>query len=99
MRKTPIPDIPTFGDPSPRLNPIAQAAYRMSWRGIVPPLGAVLGPIAIFMGMIAVRRYRANPKVQGYGQARVAIGLGLIQAATQIAGLYCIARHFGWLGS
>ena len=41
MRKTPIPDIPIFGDSSPRQNPLAQNAYRLSWRGIVPPLGMV----------------------------------------------------------
>jgi hypothetical protein len=99
MRKTPIPDIPVFGDSSPRQNPLAQHAYRLSWRGIIPPLGMLVGPVAVVLGVVALRRYWANPKVQGYAQARTAIILGLLETPSHIMGLYCIARHFGWLGT
>jgi hypothetical protein len=99
MRKTPIPDIPVFGDASPRQNPLAQRAYRLSWRGLVPPIGVIFGPLAFAMGFIALRRYRANPKVQGYAQARTAIILGLLETPSHLMGLYCLARAFGWLGS
>ncbi len=96
MRKTPIPDIPIFGDASPRQNPLAQQAYRLAWRGIIPPLGVALGAIALFMGIVALRRYRANPRVQGYAQARTAILLGVLEFLSHVGGLYCLARGFGW---
>ena len=98
MRKTPIPDIPVFGDSSPRQNPLAQRAYRLAWRGIIPPLGAGLGAVAFVMGLVALRRYRANPRVQGYAQARTAILLGALEFPSHVMGLYCLARGFGWLG-
>jgi hypothetical protein len=98
MRKTPIPDIPVFGDASPRQNPLAQRAYRLSWRGVVPPLGVFMGPVAVVLGVVALRRYLANPKVQGYAQARTAIILGLLETPSHIMGLYCLARGFGWFG-
>src|SRR5262245_294857 len=97
MRKTPIPDIPIFGDASPRQNPLAQKAYRLSWRGLIPPIGMLLGPVAVVMGIIAMRRYRANPKVQGYAQAQTAILLGLLETPSHLIGVYCLGRAFGWL--
>lgn len=97
MRKTPIPDIPVFGDASPRQNPLAQQAYRLAWRGLFPPLGVFLGAVAFSMGLIALRRYWANPKVQGYAQARTAIILGLLEFPSHAMGLYCLARGFGWI--
>lgn len=99
MRKTPIPEIPIFGDASPRQNPLALRAYRMAWFGMFPPLGTILGPLGFIFGIFALRAYRANPKIQGHAQARMAVLFGIIEGLSHWGGLFCLGRAFGWLGN
>jgi hypothetical protein len=97
MRKTPIPKVTIFGDSTPRENPLASLAYRLSVWSLVPIIGILLGILACITGQIAWRRYQANPDIEGRSQAIAAILLGSVNVALQIAGVYCLAIGFGWL--
>src|SRR5262245_22968735 len=96
MRKTPIREVPIYGDSAPRHNPLASLAYHLSVWSLVPVLGLILGICEIITGETAWRRYRANPVIEGRSQAVAAILLGSVSVAFQASGLYCLARGLGW---
>ena len=96
MQKTPIPAIPVFGDTAAWNNPAAMYAYRCSLLAMIPVVGLVLGPVAAVWGLVAMRRYRANRKIKGFGQARVAMMVGATTLVSNVAGLACIAYGQGW---
>ncbi|MBX7103791.1 MAG: hypothetical protein K1X57_06905 [Gemmataceae bacterium] len=98
MQKTPLPPIKTFGDTACWQNPIGMLAYRLSLGALVPPLGIILGPCAFVCGIVALRRYRANRKVGGFGQSRVAMTLGVATFLSHLVGVLCIAYGQGWIG-
>lgn len=99
MRKTPIPEVPIFADSAPRKNPPARWAYRLAIFSLFPLVGMPLGAAAFATGLVALTRYRQNPKIQGYPQAMAAVVIGLITFASNIAGVYCLARGLGWLSA
>jgi hypothetical protein len=98
MEKTPIPDVPIFADSSPRKNPAARWAYRLAILSLVPIIAVPLGAAAVACGVVALARYRSNPKLQGYPQGMAAVLIGSVTSVSNAAGLYCLARGFGWVG-
>src|SRR5690349_607635 len=60
-----------------RPNPVATVAYVLGLIGLVPCLGAVLGPIAILLGILGLVQ-ASNPEVGGKGQAKSGLWFGLL---------------------
>ena len=65
-----------FGDRSPTRNPAAIAAYRLSVAGLVPFLGAILGPLAILWAVVARWRWSKDRSIEGRPQIDMALMLG-----------------------
>lgn len=63
--------------PAKRPNPLASVAYVLSLIGLVPCLGALLGPIAILLGILGLVQTR-DPNVGGKGQAKSGLWFGLL---------------------
>lgn len=98
IRKTPIPQVPIFGDSTPYENPMARVAYRFALASLVPGLGWLFSLIALALGIVAFRRYKKNPDIEGRSQSSAAMYVGTTSFVFQSIGLYCIARGQGWLG-
>jgi len=98
MQKTPIPEVPIFADSAPRKNPAARWAYRLAILSILPVVAVPLGAAAVVCGVVALARYRSNPKVQGFPQGMAAVLIGAVTLASNAAGLYCLGRGAGWWG-
>jgi hypothetical protein len=60
----------------PYRNPRALAAYYCGVFALIPCLGAVLGPIALILGILGLRYVGANPTAKGTGHAIAGIVLG-----------------------
>jgi hypothetical protein len=80
-----------FGDFTPWKNPLAVYAYRCSLVGLTPGLGAVLGPVAVVVGWVALRRFRRDPAISGQSNAVAAMAVGALEFVTNAAGLACLA--------
>lgn len=63
--------------PAKRPNPLATVAYVLGLIGLVPCLGAVLGPVAMLLGVLGLVQAR-NPDVGGKGQAKSGLWFGLL---------------------
>jgi hypothetical protein len=98
IRKTPIPQVPIFGDNTPYENPLSLTAYRCSQLSLLPGLGWPFGLVGCVLGVIAYRRYKKNPDIEGRSQSAAAFYVGAISFILQSLGIYCIARGQGWLG-
>lgn len=62
----------------PYKNVRALAAYYCGVFGLIPFVGAVLGPIALILGILGLRYVKANPAAKGTGHAIAGIVLGII---------------------
>jgi hypothetical protein len=60
----------------PFRNAPALVGYYIAIFSLIPVLGLVLGPIAVVLGVLGLRRAKANPRAKGRVHAWVAIGLG-----------------------
>jgi hypothetical protein len=63
--------------PPKRPNPVATVAYVLGLIGLVPCLGALLGPIAVLLGILGMVHAR-NPEVGGKEQAKSGLWFGLL---------------------
>src|SRR5262249_34722324 len=68
-------------------NPEAARAYRVSIYALIPPLGLVLGPLAIVLGLRAPRHGRRDPTFTGGVLTNAAIILGPWLTVTSWIGL------------
>jgi len=62
----------------PYKNPKALAAYYCGFFALIPVLGFVLGPVAIWLGISGVRTSTANPAAKGMVHAITGIVLGVL---------------------
>src|SRR4051794_39156196 len=83
-----------FGDRTPTRNPAAIAAYRLSVAGLIPFLGAFLGPIAVFWAIIARLRWNKDHSIEGRSQIDVALMLGSFEAVANIGAL--VFLYWDW---
>ncbi len=69
----------------PYKNPTALIGYYVSVFGLIPCAGLLLGPTAIFLGIMGLKFAKANPHTKGVAHAWVAIVLGSIELLAHIA--------------
>ena len=69
----------------PYKNPMALTGYYLSIFSLIPVLGTPLALAAIVLGIIGLRRKKANPLIRGAVHAWVAIVLGALSVVAQIA--------------
>lgn len=62
----------------PYKNPKALAAYYCGVFGLIPCVGAILGPIALILGILGLRYVKVNPTAKGTGHAIAGVVLGII---------------------
>ncbi len=72
----------------------ALTAYRIAIYGLLPVLGLVLGPIALFWGWLSWRSAQGGTRTQSGGFAVAAMVLGVIELMTNSLGLYFVM--IGW---
>jgi hypothetical protein len=60
----------------PYKNPAALTGYYLAVASLIPGLGAVLGPVAVGVGIAGLRKRMKHPEVHGIAHAWVAIILG-----------------------
>ena len=63
----------------PYRNGWALAAYYCGVFGLIPCVGNVLGPIALVLGILGLRRVKTHPAAKGTGHAIAGIVLGGIE--------------------
>jgi len=63
----------------PYTNPKALIAYYLGVFGLIPCLGALLGPAALTLGILGLRLVRAHPTAKGTGHAIAGIVLGSLE--------------------
>ena len=62
----------------PYKNPKALTGYYLGFLSLLPVLGVVLGPVAIYLGIRGVQYASAHPRVRGKAHAIIGIVLGVI---------------------
>jgi hypothetical protein len=62
----------------PYKNPLALASYYCGVFSLIPCLGLLLGPTALFLGIFGLRQSRRNNKAKGGGHAIAGIILGTL---------------------
>lgn len=80
-------------------NPPAKAAYRCAVYGLIPGAGLLLGPAAMFLGMLGWRHFRKAPQGLGAGHAVAAILLGSLELLSNVVGFWFIAIGLSSLNS
>ena len=90
--RPPTDDAPLSGL-IPYKNPPALIGYYISIFSCFPILGLLLGPAAIVLGIIGIRRRSADPKRRGLAHAWIAISFGVI--GTCISLLIVVALFLG----
>jgi hypothetical protein len=73
-------------------NPYARRAYLCVLIGLIPGLGLLFGPPAIFFGIIGRRTALRDEFQRGLGHAYVSRLLGAIEFLCNAAGLACILK-------
>jgi hypothetical protein len=63
----------------PYKNPQALTGYYVSVFGLIPCVGFLLGPVAIFLGWRGLKYAQQNPHVKGTAHAYVAMILGALE--------------------
>ncbi len=58
----------------------ASVGYYLGLVGLVPCVGAILGPVAVLMGIIGLVQCR-NPNLSGKGKAKTGLWFGMIALA------------------
>jgi len=79
---------------TPWKNPLAVYAYRCSLVGLTPGLGAVLGPVAVGMGWVALNRFRRDPAISARVTRSRRWPVGALEFLTNAAGL-ALHRRLG----
>ncbi len=69
----------------PTRNPQALTGYYLAVASLLPLIGLVIAPLAIVLGVIGLRRYRADPLISGAIHAWIAIIGGSVLLALQLA--------------
>lgn len=87
----PQPQGDATGGLIPYKNPPALTAYYLGVFSLIPLLGAILGPAAVIMGMLGLRKRKSHPQCRGAGHAWVGILLGGLSAAAHAAVIVLIA--------
>lgn len=72
------PDTDPMGKIIPTANPKALTGYYVGCGSIIPCLGLVLGPIAIFLGVAGLKAARENPQLPGKAHAITGILAGTV---------------------
>src|SRR2546421_7451514 len=72
--------------------PQAARAYSWSIYSMVPVLGLLLGPLAILLGWLALRRGRSIPEFRGRALCVAAMIIGALVTLTQWSGLWLMFR-------
>jgi hypothetical protein len=75
-----------FSGQYPAVNLPALRAYWLALLGLVPPLGLLLGPPALLLGLRARRRGPSDPEFTAVGPALAAVILGVAVTLTSWAG-------------
>ena len=65
----------------PYRNPTSLFAYYLGIFGLIPPLGVVLGPLAIILGVLGLRAAGRAPEVKGAGHSWTGMVLGALDTA------------------
>ena len=73
----PPPDQPLAGM-IPYKNPHALIGYYVSICSLIPVVGLIAGPAAMVLGIIGMRRRKADPRIRGLAHAWIALLLGLV---------------------
>jgi hypothetical protein len=73
-------------------DPSARRAYRLSLWSLLPGVGLFLGPIAVLLGCLAVRKTMGD--VGSRNRAKAAILFGVLITLSQWLGVYLMLR--GW---
>lgn len=76
----------------PYKNPMALAAYYLGIFSLIPFVGGVLAPPAVVLGVLGLRRRRANPLAKGSIHAWIGIVLGLLSVLGHGFGLSAMLR-------
>ena len=79
----------------PYKNPTALVGYYLSILSCIPLLGLVLGPIAIVLGIVGLRRVAKHPQRKGTVHAWIAIVFGLL--GTAIGVFFIVLYAIGFL--
>lgn len=69
----------------PYNNSLALTAYYVGVFGLIPCVGALLGPAALVLGVLRLRHARRHPQTSGTAHALVGIGLGVVEIVGHIA--------------
>jgi hypothetical protein len=74
----------------PYRNPPALTGYYFSIASLLPIVGAIAGPIAIRLGIVGLRKRRADPRCHGLVHAWIAIVVGSIGTLISVGCLSAI---------
>lgn len=75
----------------PYKNSKALAAYYCGVFSLIPCVGAILGPIALVLGILGLSYAREHPRARGQAHAIVGIVLGGLTALGNIGGIVLLA--------
>ena len=78
-------------------NPNARRAYLCAIVGLVPGLGVLFGPAAVFFGFLGRRTALRDEYQRGLGHAWISRALGSFEFVCGAAGWAFLARAAGWL--
>ena len=70
----------------PYNNSQALTAYYVGVFGLIPCIGALLGPAAVVFGVLGLRYARQHPQTSGTAHALVGIGLGVLEILFNVFG-------------
>src|SRR5262249_40360658 len=81
----------------PEGNRTACNAYLCAVFGLIPGLGLLSGPLAVFLGILGRQAALRDEHHRGLGHAYVSRLMGGVEFVCNLAGLTCIAMAEGWL--
>jgi hypothetical protein len=80
----------------PEGNPNARRAYLCAVFGLVPGLGLILGPPAVFFGMLGRRAALRDEHHRGLGHAYASRLAGSVEFVCSVLGAICLTRALEW---
>jgi hypothetical protein len=80
----------------PQGNPSARRAYLCAIIGILPGLGLLLGPFALFFGFFGYRFAKRDTESRGIGHALLSMILGVLETVFNALGVYFLGRYLEW---
>jgi hypothetical protein len=93
-RRPSADDEATLGETGPLVNRATRRALRCAAFGLIPPLGLILGPVALVLGLLAYRTERAGPPIKGRSPALAVVTLAVLILVTNWAGV--LLMIYGW---